>query len=145
MMTPREIFRVLWPRTKAERWQLVRYAVVGISATGVYLLCVHLLREYGGLPMTAAASIAFVVVVMMNYVLHYYWTFESSRPHVSSIPRFIVTSTGGMIINLTVVSLGAPLLPQAPTLVLLAGCGIVVAWNYLMSRFWVFLDSPRVD
>ena len=67
--------------------QLGRFIVVGLFAAGVYLVSTDLLHQYTRMSVAVAASISFVFVVTTNYVLHYSWTFRSSRRHASAVPR----------------------------------------------------------
>jgi putative flippase GtrA len=127
----------------APRAHLLRFGIVGLLATGIYLLCTKLLQLYAGAPVAVAASVSFVIVVAMNYVLHYSWTFRSTQPHAVALPRFLIVSTGGLIINYLVVLLGSRWFAQGEILVLLMGVAAVVGWNYLLSRFWVFFDHRR--
>lgn len=135
------------PATRDERATplayMLRFGIVGLLATGIYLVSTRILQQHTGLPVQVAASISFVIVVAMNYWLHHSWTFRSTRPHVSALPRFIAVSAGGFLINYLVVLMGSHWLSNAETLVLLVGVAAVVGWNYLLSRFWVFLEHRR--
>jgi len=120
-----------------------RFVTVGLAATGVYLLLTNLLVRYASLSTAVAASIAFVPVVLMNYILHYGWTFRSERAHSSAVPRFLGTSLGGLIINFLTVYVATHRLGLSGTPSLLFAVGLVVIWNYLLARLWVFI-SPKV-
>jgi putative flippase GtrA len=122
----------------AQTAQLLRFATVGLLATGIYLGAVTLLSRWLELSVPIAATISFVLVVTINYLLHYFWTFRSRRHHGSAVPRFLVTSVGGLAINYAVVALGTRWLQLSQTPVLFLGIGFVVLWNYALSKFWVF-------
>lgn len=127
-------------RTHDSRAQLARFATVGVVATGLYLSYTHLLERYVGMQSPIAACVAFLLVVTTNYALHYSWTFRSDRPHASTIPRFISTSLGGLAINYAVVECGTRWLSVPKTWILLLGVALVVIWNYVLSRLWVFVS-----
>jgi putative flippase GtrA len=120
--------------------QLLRFAIVGLLATGIYLSGVTLLSRYLELSVPMAATISFVLVSTTNYLLHYFWTFRSTRHHGSAVSRFLGTSIGGMAINYAVVALGTRWLLLSQTAILFLGVAFVVLWNYTLSRFWVFGD-----
>jgi putative flippase GtrA len=121
--------------------QLVRFGLVGTLGAGVYFLSTALLMRYCRWSFVASASTSFVLVVAMNYVLHYSWTFRSKRPHSSAVVRFLGTSVGGMAINSGFLFLGARFATLPQSVLLLTGACLVVLWNYLVSRFWVFTES----
>ena len=123
--------------------QLARFAAVGTAATGLYLSTAGLLEHYTGIPVSIAASVAFIVVVTTNYILHYFWTFRTDRSHASAIPRFISTSLGGLAINYAVVQFGTRWANLPKTWILLLGVALVVVWNYLLSRGWVFVSRAE--
>src|SRR6266702_6142544 len=110
---------------------LIRFAVVGVFGAGVYLFGTSLLHQNARLSVPAAATVLFVTVVMINYVLHYSWTFGSRRTHESAAPRFLGIAVGAMGINYLVVALGTRWLHLSQPVVLVLGGLIVVAWNYM--------------
>jgi len=123
--------------------RFIRFAVVGVFGAGVYLVGARLLHQHARLSLQAAATVLFVPVVLINYVLHYSWTFGSRKPHGSVAPRFVSIAVGAMGINYVVVALGTRWLQVSQTVILVL-CGLIVAaWNYLLSRFWVFVDYSR--
>ena len=128
------------PIVAASSYQLIRFGVVGGVATIVYFVATRSLQYYAGLSTPTAASISFALVVALNYVLHYAWTFRSSEPHLRTLPRFLGTSFGGLAINYVAVLGATSWLQMSQSEGLLLGVGLVVMWNYLLARFWVFVD-----
>jgi putative flippase GtrA len=123
-----------------------RFGAVGVLSTALYLLSTMLLGRFAHLTVAAAAGASFLFVVTINYLLHYSWTFRSDRPHSSTLPRFIATAISGMAINSAVLLLGARYQILQPVPLLLLGVCLVVVWNFLLSKFWVFIDaSPNDD
>lgn len=118
---------------------LVRFVAVGLVSTGAYFTFVLFLRRYMQLSVTMAGAISFLIVVAFSYVLHYRWTFRSSRAHASAIPRFIGTTVGGQIINSCTLAIGSTRLPVVE--LLLVASVLVATWNFLSSRLWVFRDE----
>lgn len=120
--------------------QIIRFAIVGVCSTGIYVASTLLLHRYALLQVPAAASVSFAIVVAINYVAHYCWTFKSNCPHSVAVLRFLGTAAGGWIINSIVVALGTHWTGARPTTILLVGAASVVIWNYSLSKFWVFVD-----
>lgn len=119
-------------------WQLVRFGIVGLLGTGIYLAATILLVSYGGWSVVASATASFLLVIATNYFLHYSWTFRSRRPHSSALLRFIGTSAGGMVINTGFLLASTRVAALRPSILLLGGVCLVVLWNYLLSKLWVF-------
>ena len=120
---------------------LIRFTIVGVFGAAIYLLGTKALHKYTGLSVSVAATVLFVVVVVVNYLLHYSWSFRSRRPHGWTAPRFLGVAIGAVMINYTIVTAGTHWFRAPQTLVLVVAGIAVVAWNYLMSRFWVFVDQ----
>jgi len=118
--------------------QLIRFSVVGGLGLSIYLVCTILLMKFAAVSLFASASLAFALVVLVNYLLHYSWTFRSKRPHSSAALRFTITSIGGMAINGGFLALASRVVQRYTFLLLIAGALLVVVWNYLLARFWAF-------
>jgi len=91
-----------------------------------------------------ATSISFIIVVIENYVLHYSWTFDSSRSHRSAFPRFMLMSMTGFILNWLVVYVGVEKLSFNYLLVQAFSIFIVVVWNLVISTFFIF-PSNKIE
>lgn len=118
--------------------RLIRFAIVGVSASGAYYAILAGLVELAGLPVLVATSIAFIAVCVGNYVLHHFWTFSSSEPHASAFARYALMVTVGFCINWAVMALGVSILSLNYLLVQAAAIAAVVAWNFILSSYWVF-------
>lgn len=133
--------RTRLPIDRPKARQLARFAVVGLTATGIYYALLWGMVELLELAVLVASSVAFVVVTVENYILHYVWTFESTDLHVVAFPRFLAMNAAGFCINWGVMFLGVRefgfdyLLVQAVAIV------AVIAWNVALSRLWIFQDS----
>ena len=93
---------------------------------------------------TLAVSIAFVAVVMLNYALHYHWTFRSVKSHRIAFIRFAVTSIVGFSINFCFIYIGVSLFRLNYLTVQIPALGLVVTSNYLFSALWVFrFEAPK--
>jgi len=127
-------------RNRFPATRLARFAVVGLFGATLYGVGTGLLHQCAGMALPLAASLSFVLVVATNYVLHYWWTFESDRPHADTIGRFLGMVCGGMTLNYLTLAVGTRWLALPQTMVLSLGMVVVVAWNYGLSRYWVFLS-----
>lgn len=126
-----------WRHRLATAAQLARFGASGLMTTGIYLVSTQVLHRYG-LSLTSAASISFCIVVLISYLVNYSWTFRSDQHHSVAVRRFTLMVVAGWVINGVTVALGSRWPGSSPTTILLAGIGLVVTWNYFVSRFWVF-------
>jgi putative flippase GtrA len=123
---------------ESESSALMRFGVVGFLGTAVYIATTRLLCNFAGWSPTMAASAAFLPIVIISYFAHHSWTFRTDRAHAQAMPRFLVTATGGLVINMAAVAFGNQLFPRSPFIVLFMGIALVVTWNYTLSRLWAF-------
>ena len=117
---------------------LWRYVVVGILGTLVYYLVLWLLVEIVGIRVLIASSIAFILVVLENYVLHYFWTFSSSAHHMKALPKFSLMSVAGFWLNFGIMLVGVEYLGLGYMWVQAVAIALVVAWNFVISIRWIF-------
>lgn len=112
----------------------VRYVAVGAFGTVLYYVALVVQVEALAVGVMTATCIAFLLVVVANYVLHRDWTFRSPVAHSRAFVPFVLMSAAGFGINTAVMALGLAtdvhyLLAQAVAI------GIVVAWNYFFMAF----------
>lgn len=124
--------------------QLLRFAVVGFAGAGVYFSVTAWLCRVWHWPVMHAANAAFLVVVILNYLLHYFWTFHTRRPHSVAVPRFLFMIVSGLAINAAVLQSAAVLLHLSPFWALVLGVCAVVGWNLIVSSVWVFQGRGSV-
>jgi len=132
---------VVTPQHSGNR-RLARFCAVGLLGTAVYYPGLWALVELARIPVLAATSIAFILVCVENYILHYVWTFGSNKAHTTAFPRFLFMSLIGFWINWGVMFLGVEKLALHYLLIQAFAIAAVVAWNFMLSSYWVFHDSP---
>lgn len=126
-------------RLLAEKGKMAKYALVGLSNTGVDFAVFCLLVYLGGASPLWAQPIAYGAGLANSYLLNRHWTFRSAAgvPARGSPVRFVVVN---------VVSFGA----ATAVLLALTHAGAPAAWakavsiagslalNYVGYRLWVF-------
>lgn len=126
----------------AELLRAGRFALVGVANTlvdfGVFTLLTHLL----GINVYLAQVAGYCAGVANSYTLNRSWTFRSKgRFFGPALVRFLVLS-GGMILFSTGVLYLCYDLARLPQLGAKAVTTVVVmAVNFLVSRFWVFATN----
>jgi putative flippase GtrA len=121
-----------------------RFAAVGALGTLVYYIVLWSLVEVAGVPVMISTSIAFLIVVVENYLLHYWWTFRSAAPHATAFRRFLLMSSVGFWLNWSIMFLGVQRLGFAYLWIQAIAIAVVVAWNFLLSTLWIFFHTHHL-
>jgi len=127
---------------KIDWLELSRFVFVGGSTCALYFLLIFLFVEILGIAAIVSSSIAYVLIVALNYLLHYTWTFKSDEQHKLAIVRYLLMCLTGFLINgfILWVGLNANESNLFPVQVV-AMLGVLL-WNFIASTFWVFNSRP---
>ena len=113
--------------------KLGRFGFVGGLGTVVYVSSLWLMVEKLHIPVMIATSLSFILVVIENYILHYHWTFGSSRSHKTAFPRFLLMSITGFTLNWVIMYVGTNELHYNYMLVQTLSIIVIVIWNLVIS------------
>ena len=90
-----------------------------------------------------ATSVAFVLVTIENYALHHGWTFASTHSHAVAFPRFVLMNVIGFWMNFGIMATGLHYLSLSYLLVQAFAIVAVVAWNIVVSSYWIFREIKQ--
>ena len=129
---------------RASNWaQLVRFGLVGASGYLVNL-AVFWLALRAKVDYRAAATVAFVVALVNNFVWNRLWTFRDAPGRLEGQAfRFVLVSTGAFLVSLAMLSVlvrdaGVPELPaQAASII------AVTPLSFLANKLWSFRAYQR--
>ena len=118
--------------------QFIRFAAVGLSGTAVQYAVL-----WGGasvflIPAALASAIGYALGSIVNYILNYFFTFQSGKSHFEAASRYFAVLGVGFCINAGLMTLLAHhwawnyWFAQIPT------TGIGLLWNFTGSRLWAF-------
>jgi len=117
---------------------LFRFGIVGLLGTAVYYIALWTMVEELRLSVLVATSIAYPLVVLENYLLHYVWTFKSTIGHTVAFPRFLLMNVAGFFINLGIMFAGVEKLALNYLVVQAVAIIVIVCSNFLLSSIWIF-------
>lgn len=134
-------------------WQVARFALVGITNTGIDVLCLNCLlflypvRSIDVL--IVCNSLAYIVGAVNSFILNKYWTFHDRCAITSGeLLRFAVVSAFGIVCNNVLlalcVSTAHPHFVSAVVWTNIAkvfAIGGTAALSFLGMRLWVFADQ----
>lgn len=117
--------------------QLVKFAIVGGTGTGLHYLVLVTLVTLLHMQPGYAAGIGAVAGACANYVLNRRFTFGSHRPHRETLPRFALMAAVGAVLNGALVGVLVTaglhfLLAQAIATL------VILILNFIVSKLWIF-------
>ena len=123
----------------------MRYSLVGVFSVLLYYISLVFLVEVMKVNPTLASAYAFGLILVFAYILNYYWTFQSKNRHTYVIPRFILTSLLGLLLNSGVMFVSVEILGL--WYLVGASIGIVIGpvSNFILNSNWSFAEQePHV-
>lgn len=125
--------------------RFARFGVVGVAGTIIFYAVLWMLVELLRVSILSATSIAFLIVCLQNYALHYVWTFDSTAAHVIALPRFLAMNLTGFGMNWAIMYAGVEKMALDYLLTQAVALFVVVAWNFIVSSYWIFRASARAN
>ena len=117
--------------------EMLRFGMVGISATLVHVLVALAVEAIFGLPAGLCNLAGFAAAVTLSFVGHLRFSFRRSGPGRPYLARFIALSLLSLgtssLITAVATALGAGL-----AIAMLGVAGIVPLMSYLSARLWAF-------
>jgi putative flippase GtrA len=127
-----------------EFWRLARFSVVGVVATVLHIGVAMTAVAAAGANPTVAAMIGFTAAFAVSYFGHFRFTFAASGRHRDYLLKFAVSSLASLVLSTGMVWVATAILRIDYKPALFALAVIVPVCNYLVNRFWVFLQ-PGAD
>lgn len=118
--------------------QAFRYLIVGGLGTAAHLAILALCVEWLQLDVVRASIAGFLAALSVSYVLNHYWTFESTRSHVSSFWRYLTVSVSGLLLNTGMVYTMVEYFHWWYLTAQLTVIFVVPTSNFLLNRYWAF-------
>lgn len=126
------------PKYLVELFFTIRFALIGLLATGIHVITLWLLLSNSSLSVVVANTLAFLLAFCFSFSGHYLWTFEAKNSLKVALPKFLVVSLAAFFFNsvFLVVLLKANLV--SPIFSAIGSIAIIPAFTFIVSRFWVF-------
>ena len=117
-----------------------RFAVVGVTTAALYYGLLYSGVEFLALNVVLTSSVAYVIVIAVNYLMHYSWTFGATSPHTTALKRYLVMTGCGFFINALIMYIGVSILLLNYLLIQTVAMAVIIVWNYCLSSIWVFRE-----
>ncbi|GEM_PF-1275702 len=116
---------------------IVRFAIVGATVAGIYILGYLVLLALG-IAQPIANIAAFLFAVLIQYFAQTIWTFRKSAKQPRQAARFVVTITLGILVSAMVTGRIGPMLGWADWLSAGVVATILPIQNYIIFKVWVY-------
>jgi putative flippase GtrA len=125
--------------------QVVRFGVVGVTATATHVGIVLALVETGLLTPFWANVVAFSAALFVSYLGNHKWTFELQGGHRRHFPRFITVAILGLAVNQGIFHVVVGVLQGDYRIALAIVVTVVPAITFVLNRFWAFRSHAGSD
>ncbi len=116
----------------------LRFTVAGASSTLAQFGILIFLVENFHINPTLASAIGFLFGCVVNYIILYYWAFNSNGKHSVLIVRYTLVMTITLILNIVVFwTMTEVLIIWYPVSQFVAVCFVAIA-NFILNRFYTF-------
>ena len=122
--------------------QFLRFAAVGATGTAVQYATLWFGVEYLATTAVVASAVGYVLGSVVNYLLNYFFTFESGKSHLEAASKYYAVLGVGWCINTGLMALFVSQLQWNYWFAQILTTGIGLIWNFLGSRFWAFRHKP---
>ena len=124
--------------------RLATFGMVGIAGTLAHYTTLIFLVEIGNLNPTAATTAGFGVGALVNYLLNHRYTFNSSKAHRDSGPKFALIAIATGLLNTLMVYAGVDILGFNYLLVQIVATATVFLLNFILNSIWTFRESDAL-
>jgi len=118
--------------------KISKFFAAGLLATSAHYAVLFILFDGMGIELVVATSIGALMGGIVNYLINYFYTFDSQRRHLLAGGTFFLVASTGLALNALVVMLAFHLLALTALVAQLSATLIAFAWNYLAHRRWTF-------
>lgn len=126
------------------RVQLFRYAVVG-QLSNILLYGAYLLLTWLGVEPKIAMTLVYAVGVVQTFFFNKHWSFSHRGVYGAAFTRYCLAYALGYAMNFFAFLWMVDRLKYPHQLVQAVMIIVVAATLFLLQRYWVFPQSPRID
>ena len=117
---------------------LWKFALTGGLATILHYTVLAISLYIFGTSAAFGTALGYLAGAVLGYVANYTFTFHSLARHSKAVLSYFVMVGVGLILNTTLVWIGADQMGWPLWVVQIGATGIVFLFNFLGSRYWVF-------
>jgi len=118
--------------------QFLRFASVGAISTAVQYVILWSGVEIFAAPAAASSAIGYALGSVVNYLLNYFFTFESDQSHVKAASKYYIVLFIGWCANFGLMELFVNHAGWNYWFAQICTTGICLMWNFIGGRLWAF-------
>lgn len=124
------------------RFQLLRYAIVGVVSNALGYM-VYLLLTQAGIAPTMTVTLLYITTAALAFFGNRRLTFQSRSRFLGPALRYVIAHGIGYVINLALLAVFADRLGVPHQLVQLAAIFVVAGFMFFALRWFVFADRSE--
>ncbi len=137
----RRACRYLWK----ERHAVVKYGIVGISSVVLDMSLLIFFTESFGITPVLAVVTSQVLVFGYNFSLNKYWSFRSADHPRKQLIRYVSLAAANYVFAVLSMYVFHQVLNIDYRIVRIASIALMVSWNFLLYKHWVYKDECDED
>jgi putative flippase GtrA len=122
----------------AEAARMLRFGVVGLTATATHYAVALALALGAGAPVQLAHVAGFLAAVPVSFLGHYHWTFRSRAGLGRAARRFVAVALGAFLTSAAVLEALTRLTAWGDAVGILIGVVVIPVASYVINRVFVF-------
>ncbi len=126
------------------RWQLLRFALVGLGSNAVLYLAYLLLTEIG-LGHKTAMTLLYILGVLQTFVFNRRWTFRHQGRMPKALLRYLASYGFSYFFNLAMLIIMVDILGLPHQIVQGILILIIAGLLFLLQKYWVFPDTTELS
>lgn len=121
----------------------VRFLAVGGGVTAIHVIvCLIVAGEFDFKP-EVANFVGYTCAVMVSYLGHSFYTFDSKNAHTFQVPRFAFLSLMGLLVSSLITYVVCTTLGKSLFTAMVITTFTVPLVTYIGAKFWVFSKSEH--
>jgi putative flippase GtrA len=120
------------------RWQLAKFAFVGVVTFGVNFFMFHVFYGLAHLDYRVSVSLAYALTVISHFVLHRFFTFNAADQRLVHASKYFAMLGLNYAITLTVVWVVVRVIGSSPYFGVIASTAATACTSFLVMKYFVF-------
>jgi putative flippase GtrA len=120
------------------RRQLIKYFIVGLISVVLDIYSLVLIKEALAINPVAAVALNQLLIIFFNFALNKYWSFGNRNLPYRQFVRYLILTAFDYGFGILTMYLFHQLLGLNYLIVRLATIAVMVSWNFLLYKFWIY-------
>jgi len=122
----------------------IKYLIIGFSTFALQIVALNIQTELIKLNKDLAYAIALLISMIYNFTLSNYWTFKAGGSEKGKkLAKYLTLAAFNYIFSLISFKIQTDNLQIDKNLAAIINTGLIVCWNFLIYKFWVFKVSSK--